>query len=528
MATRRIDVPLACVLLGAAALRGWGIGYGLPHTLTRPDEEAVFAVALRVFGGNFDPGFFDWPSLFMYAVAAAFVLYFNIGRIAGWFGREAAFVAAAIGNPAPLFLVARGISAAAGTATVATVFRIAGDLFDRSTAIVAAAFLAVAALHVRESHFALTDVAATWLLTLSFLFTVRYARAGRQRDAILSAVWAGLAISTKYNAGVVALPALWAIVSRERRGAAVRVAVMYGLVMIAAFAAGTPYAFLDARQFAASLVAVSAHLRNGHIIVGGYAWRIHLTSSLRYGVGLPMLLAGIAGFALSVVRDRHAGLLFALFPVAYFALIGAGQTAFARYIMPILPFLCIAAAHTTVEGAGAVARMLKRPGARPKLTWALAILVAAPTLWSSIATDRLLSLTDSRLQAAGWIRDNFPHGASMFQTGAIYGHIQMQRSGFIDDPAYSPVPVDAPRPPDLIVVLRCPLAYCDTPPDLEQRLLPYMPLQTFTAVNVDDPALVYDREDAFFVPLSGFGAVTRPGPNVLIYERLNHEPATSR
>jgi hypothetical protein len=39
------------------------------------------------------------------------------------------------------------------------------------------------------------------------------------------------------------------------------------------------------------------------------------------------------------------------------------------------------------------------------------------------------------------------------------------------------------------------------------------------AADVDDPALVYDREDAIYVPLAGFRAVTRPGPNVEIYAR---------
>jgi hypothetical protein len=30
---------------------------------------------------------------------------------------------------------------------------------------------------------------------------------------------------------------------------------------------------------------------------------------------------------------------------------------------------------------------------------------------------------------------------------------------------------------------------------------------------------VYDRQDAFFVPIAGFTGVARPGPSVLIYKR---------
>ena len=69
----RAQWPLAAVLTLALALRVWALDFGLPHTLTRPDEDAVVSVALRFFQRNLDPGFFDWPSLFMYVVAVVYV-----------------------------------------------------------------------------------------------------------------------------------------------------------------------------------------------------------------------------------------------------------------------------------------------------------------------------------------------------------------------------------------------------------------------------------------------------------------------
>ena len=62
-------------------------------------------------------------------------------------------------------------------------------------------------MQVRDSHFGVTDVAATALVTLSFLYTVKFASGGRRREAIVSALWAGLAASTKYNAALIVLPA---------------------------------------------------------------------------------------------------------------------------------------------------------------------------------------------------------------------------------------------------------------------------------------------------------------------------------
>src|SRR5215471_6727262 len=118
----------------AVALRLWGIDFGLPHTLTRPDEDAVASIALRFFRRSLNPGFFDWPSLFMYVVALGYAVYFNVGRFLGWFPYEATFVTSAAAMPAPLFLIARGISAAAGILTVYVVYRICVRLFDRTTA----------------------------------------------------------------------------------------------------------------------------------------------------------------------------------------------------------------------------------------------------------------------------------------------------------------------------------------------------------------------------------------------------------
>jgi len=36
------------------------------------------------------------------------------------------------------------------------------------------------------------------------------------------------------------------------------------------------------------------------------------------------------------------------FPLIYYAVIGSGQTVFARYVLPLVPFLCLLAAVTVV------------------------------------------------------------------------------------------------------------------------------------------------------------------------------------
>jgi 4-amino-4-deoxy-L-arabinose transferase-like glycosyltransferase len=529
-------VGLGLVLALAVILRLWGLAFGLPHTLARPDEDATVAIALTFFRRSWNPGFFDWPSLFMYASTAAFVVYFQIGRLIGWFPYEVTFLVEASKHPAPLRLITRGLSAAAGVFTVATVHAIGLHLFDRTTALIGAFFLAGAALHVRDSHFGVTDVAATWLVTLSFLYTVKFAQRRRRGDLIRSALLAGAAASTKYNAGLIVLPAVFAILAGsaeapERWRVRIGQVAFYVAIAMAAFFAGTPYALIDRPAFLAALASISAHLRGGHAAMAGPGWFVHLSSSLRYGVGVPVLAAGLAGFVFYGWRDRRLGLLFLVFPMAYYALIGAGETAFARYIIPVVPFLCLAAAYAVVEATRVVARWSRRPASATAFAWIAAAAAAAPSLVSAMHTDLLLSRIDSRLIAAQWIHDRYPDGVSIAQTGTVAGQVQMATAAH-DTPERYPALAFEPESgrfftpdgrdgsPQLIIVEQCPLAYCGVPDRWLTVIRDRYELdQTFVSYDESSPGLVYDRDDDFYLPLAGLSAVERPGPNITIYRR---------
>jgi 4-amino-4-deoxy-L-arabinose transferase-like glycosyltransferase len=529
---RMARIACVAILMLAAVLRLWGIGFGIPHPLARPDEEAIMTVALRFFQRQGNPGFFDHPSLFMYATCIVYIGYFNFGRhVTGWFRYEGDLCTAASIAPGPFYLMARALSALAGVVTVGTVYQVGGALFDRTTALVSAAFLAVAALHVRDSHFGVSDISATCGVMLSFLATVRYAKSGRRRDLVMSALWAGVATSTKYNAALVALPGLWALwshASSDRRAWwRSRLTAGYLAVVGLTFLAGTPYALLDWPHFLESLRGISEHLRGGHAQFRP-AFIVHFSSSLWYGIGWPMLAMSVAGMVAYIRRSPAAGLLFALFPVSYYVGIGTGRTAFARYILPVVPFLCVSAAYATVTATRKLTALWGRSAWAPAATWVMAAAVALPSLAATIATDRLLTRTDTRVLAADWIRSHTSPATTVYQSGAGYTHVYLKtpplntypelewdetRKAFRDEQG---VPADAPA---LIVIPECPLAYCDTPASILDLVAhQYRGLQRFQGYQPGAP-LTYDRDDAFFVPLAGFGAVERPGPNVTIFAR---------
>src|SRR3954469_22232690 len=130
------------VLLGAA-LRFFPIWFGLPYSHARPDETTALGHAAAILAGDPNPHFFNWPSLTLYLFAGAFTA---ASAIAGTLARM------------DYFLIARAAVALAGPATILVVARIGRQIADNGTAAIAAAFLAVAVVHVRDSPFATTDI----------------------------------------------------------------------------------------------------------------------------------------------------------------------------------------------------------------------------------------------------------------------------------------------------------------------------------------------------------------------------------
>ena len=66
-------------------------------------------------------------------------------------------------------VLSRAISAAFGTGTILLVYAIAARVAGRLAGLLSAAFLAFAVLHVRDSHFASTDISMTFFVVLGLI-----------------------------------------------------------------------------------------------------------------------------------------------------------------------------------------------------------------------------------------------------------------------------------------------------------------------------------------------------------------------
>jgi hypothetical protein len=239
-------------------------------------------------------------------------------------------------------------------------------------------------------------------------------------------------------------------------------------------------------------------------------------------IGWPMFVVGTAGvFALLTTRFRDAAVLFA-FPIAYYVVAGRGYTVFARYIIPVLPFLCIAAAWFVVTTVRVLAKAAT-PTVQGALIAAAAIAVVAPTARRTLELDRLLATTDNRAIVAHALADVVPPDSSLYQSGAIYGYVPMQIDGR-EVARVSHYDVDSGQfesgEPDWILLQRSPLVfYSSVPPQLDQLVRERYVLVRRFPTGGDHPGTVYDQQDAFFLPLEGLRSVIRPGPAFELFRK---------
>jgi Dolichyl-phosphate-mannose-protein mannosyltransferase len=528
-------ILLSVLLIGGAALRLWGLRFGLPHPMTRPDEEFIVSMALRFFSGDYNPHFFEWPSLYFYVVHAVFRVMYAAGHLAGRFPDVDSFVRMTVAEPGSAHIALRVMSVVAAVATMAVVHGLARALFGSSAGLAAAALLAASYLHVRDSHFGVLDVPLTLVIVTSVRLLAKGVSTPRPLPWFaLAGLAGGLATSIKYNAAALVVAGVAAAAyrlsrpaSRARRDDVVALTAFvtaFGL----GFLAGSPYVVLDVEAFRAGLAAQVVRLTEGHGFRADEVWLYHLTFSLRYGVGPVVLAASAAGLVLLMLRDWRMAMLLAAFPVSYFVVIGSGHTAFIRYTTPLVPFVCVLAAYGIHGIVGTLTSSLGERLRTAAMTAAVGV-AALPPLLTSIQFDRLLTRQDTRVLAADWMRSRVKAGELVFQSGASYARplfawrIERERPRTLEFDPRRAAFVDGGREvqPSWVVVAESPLRlYTPVPPELRSILSAgYALQQTFDPVREPEPEAAFDRHDAFFLPYADFSARERPGPALSIYRR---------
>jgi 4-amino-4-deoxy-L-arabinose transferase-like glycosyltransferase len=413
---RRARLGLALTLLIAALLRFWGLSQGIGFS-PGVDEPEIMDRAVRMMKtGDLNPHFFDYPSLYLYVEAAVSVLRFMTGAMQGkWAGLAQA-------PTEDFYLWARAVTALLGTATAWVVYR-AGLRWGTQTALLAAVLIAVMPLHVRESHYVLTDVPATFLVMVTFLLSLRaHERATLSSFAIAGAT-AGLAGGVKYN-GIfaVAMPIVSCAMTPRLRRSRVACGLAIAAAMVAAFLAAAPYTLLDLPVFLNQFARLSSEYHKLPTVEEPI-WLVYL-KHLRLALQLPgslMVAAGLATGLWKIATDpnRLRWVLAVGFPLLYFWFVSRQAIVFARYLLPLVPFLSLLAAAWMAAAVAWMADTGVRARVRVGVTVAIMIIAIVPPAYTAITFDAAAAKTWTQALAYDWIRHNVPPDAAIRLEGSL-------------------------------------------------------------------------------------------------------------
>jgi 4-amino-4-deoxy-L-arabinose transferase-like glycosyltransferase len=440
----------------ALLLRTTALGYDLPN-IYHPDEPIYINIIQSIYQGDLNPHFFNYPTLFFYLNALAYLPYFGFLRLIGQpvavLPVESLVMGVTLTQTPEAVLVSRAVSILFGVGAIGWLFLIGRRLTGNPwVGLMAALLLAISPTAIKLNRFITPDTFVVFFTLAAVYFSLRLYREGRQRDYLLAGICAGLAASSKYNAGLVVLVVLFAHFLRYGWEGSVKFEIYRAVVACSlAFLLCSPFILLDAPEFWNDFTYEARHYATGHAGMEGntlnwylsYLWRVE-------GVGV--VLGGfalVAGFLLSLpgllqkprtASISHPGkreasaerfkawLVVFAFPLLYFTFISRFVVRNDRTLFPVIPFLLLAAAllitvvlsragsAANLEGVSGDATLSKAANVRlANGAWlaagliAFALALAVPVL-TLAQYAQVVNQPVPVVQARQWINANLPPG----------------------------------------------------------------------------------------------------------------------
>ena len=414
-----LGLLILTVLLGLM-LRTAGLTWSLPdarHPLAtyHPDEliNLSAATAADIPHLQLDIKFYNYGTFYFYLVSLAHTVGRGWGLIPTTPNGYDAFSPQAAPEQAALFLTGRIVTALLGTATIAVIYFLGRRLYGRKAGLLAALLYAVTPIAAQHSHFLTVDVPATFFVSLALLWASRLLTRQTWGDYVLAGVWVGIAAATKYNAVLVLIaPLLAHRFNKNPKACETHRAAHFIVMLIAAgftFLIACPGPLINFDAFWNGTYPGSGvryelfeHSRSGHgdlFANTGLGWVYHLTTSLRYGMGTPLLLLSLVGIGYAVWKRRPEDILLVSFVLLYYGLAGFSAVRFARYMIPLFPAFSVLAA-----------RFIVAPFSRPVLGKVMAGVVAVVIFCAFVSAallDEQMMRPDQRDEIAGVMKEQF-------------------------------------------------------------------------------------------------------------------------
>ena len=394
---------LLLIVLSGGFLRFFNLNWDENH-MFHPDERNIaMAVARIKFFKQMNPQFFAYGSFPIY-------LYAGAGEVLNHFSKEKNW------NSAweKINLIGRSISAFFSTITILVIFFLTKKIFNEKVAILASFFVAFSASLIQHAHYGTVESLLVFFCLILYLISFEIAQNPSLLNYFLLGLVFGVSVATKISAlSFLIVPATVHLFYFPLSKKGYFKFLFFLLISFLVFFLFSPYTFLDWKDFKNSM--------NYEYNVASGKWEVVYTLQFKktipylfqiknffWQTGPAVAFFGLSGaiflFFTSLFKLEKDKLIFLSFPLAYFLYVGRWHTKFVRYMVPILPFLCVLAAYF----------LIKFKEKFKKLGLLLILLAFLLTLFWSLAVFSVYKREQTRISASKWIYANIPRGSIIY------------------------------------------------------------------------------------------------------------------
>jgi len=396
----------ALIIVISAGLRFWSISYGLPATYNSTEYFLVKHALSLGARKTLEPLYFIYPTFYLYFLAILYGLYFLIGAVIGWFAGPADFAVQFLLHPEIFYLLGRAVSAVCIITSAVIVYK--------SCRIYLSSFWAFLVTLIFINSLTIFDY-TFWMVPDAFLvlgtslvcyFILKGFRERlSKREIIFASLLSGVTVSSKYNAGFLALGWLVYIYffSTEDKRFRIPYTLLAFAMLMLGFFIGSPFWILSFSKFWTGFRMIVSQAQYAYNFENSipYWWEIRniITNEWLFG----LIILAIMIFWLFKPHKYSIPFIAMVWPT--FLYVGSWKKKGLDYLLIIFPVIIIY-----------LAIWIKQYSGKEKIRrwmflglWLVVLLNFPRMLYKNF----LYSQPDTRQLASDWIIDHYPDGGKI-------------------------------------------------------------------------------------------------------------------
>jgi hypothetical protein len=425
---------LCTLFIAALLLRAVNMDWGLPgqvyrHSAYVADEIGILYASMLIGRGGYLMDILQNYPFFYYLSFLVLSGYYGLGLLTGSFADLSDFHAQYIIDPGHFILVGRYFILVAASLTVPVTYLVARRLFNQRTAFFASIFILFSLGHVMYSQIFRLDsfLPLLFLLTFWAIVAAWESPANRLQPFVVCAILLACTLGTKVTAWAMIVPFLllpfliqarlglgWPRVDRRFIFAFYLVVALY----IVQIAPALPELFDILSGISTRLDKSGSFGNPADSSPYRYSIIWYLFRILPQQIGVPVYMLAIGGLALMLRDEARRPIIWLFYALlfAYLLPVGYATRTSWRDMLPLLPFLAIAAGYgldwllqKMITWQPVIVQRLTRPG----FMTAVLLLILIWPVTATIQNKYLLLQDDTREIATAWIEANIPAGSNI-------------------------------------------------------------------------------------------------------------------